>query len=263
DIEYACLSHCWGHTRSKHITCEENLEANLIGIPLAELPKTFKDAIKVTRALKLRYLWIDSLCIVQNSKADWATHVGAMASIYESAHITLAAGASSDDDGGFFTDTPDIYAKPISFELGFGTQLHTIYVRRSVDHPDADWPAGEVLPLMKRGWCFQERLLARRYICFGSKEVLWECREDVACSCSLAEGPFNPRKPGDQARFRDSPATKTQLLSAQGDGASLWQSLITEYTSRQLTYPNDKLPALAGLATAFEVSRTLRLYHSF
>ncbi|KAF2025060.1 HET-domain-containing protein [Setomelanomma holmii] len=232
--KYACLSHCWGHTQSKHMTYNENLDANMKGIPLAELPRTFRDAVDVTRALGLRYLWIDSLCIVQNSKSDWATHVEVMASIYENAHVTLAAGASSDDEGGFFA--------------------HTLYIRRSIDHPDAGWPAGEVLPLMQRGWCFQERLLARRYLLFGSKEILWECREEVACSCSMAEGPFNPRDTGIEASFRGSPATKTQLSSPDPDmdSPSFWRSLVTEYTARRLTYPQDKLPALAGLANVFE-----------
>jgi hypothetical protein len=67
---YACLSHCWGQTLSKHITRVENLATNMIGIPVAELPKTFRDAIDICRALGLRYLWIDSLCIVQNSESD-------------------------------------------------------------------------------------------------------------------------------------------------------------------------------------------------
>jgi hypothetical protein len=76
------------------------------GIHVSRLPKTFRDAIEVTPALELPYLWIDSLCIIQDSKSDWEDHVHQMAAIYKNAHITLAAGASSDDNGGMLSTVP-------------------------------------------------------------------------------------------------------------------------------------------------------------
>jgi hypothetical protein len=251
-IRYACLSHCWGLTRSKHITHAENLAVNLTGIPVAELPKTFRDAVDISRALELRYLWIDSLCIVQNSDSDWARHVDAMASIYENADITLAAGAICDDDGGFFVVPQESFTKPQLLNLDDGEQSYNVYIRRSVEHPDAGWPASNSLPLMERGWCFQERLLSRRFLCFGIKEVIWGCLEEVACPCSTIPGSFNSRGSEVVARFRDCPATKARMSSPNTDGTSLWRDLVSEYSSRQLTYPNDKLPALAGLASAIQ-----------
>lgn len=264
---YACLSHCWGQTRSKHLTRKANLLANLSGIQISELPQTFQDAITVARALKIPYLWIDSLCIIQDSKQDWLRHVSSMAAIYEEAYITLAAGASVDDDGGFFSSPPDSNQKPskMTIETDDGATL-TLYARHAVDHPDAGWPARETLPLMQRGWCFQERLLARRFLLFGSKEVLWECREDVACSCSLTDGPFTPRgTSSDKPRFPESPATKWQIAHLEegaADGSEqhresrIWRDLVEEYTRRGLTFAEDKLPALEGLSVAFQVFLT-------
>ena len=124
----------------------------MTGIPVFELPKTFQEAIEISRALHLRYLWIDSLCIVQNSESDWAAHVEAMESIYENAHITLAAGASADDDGGFFAVPHDRHVKPNRLELKFGDQSYNIYVRYCVVHPEAGSPDSKPLPLMTRGW---------------------------------------------------------------------------------------------------------------
>jgi len=222
-------------------------------IPVSELPKTFQDAIEITGAIGLRYLWIDSLCIVQDSETDWAAHVGRMASIYENAYITLAAGASEDDEGGFFAVPQERFAQAHLLPLEFEGGLRNIYVRYGVNHPDASWPAREVLPLMERGWCFQERLLSRRYLCFGSTEILWECMEDVACNCSMGAGPFNPRDPDREPSFRDCAATKLQLSSATGNYQKLWQDLVSQYNARELTYARDKLPALAGLADAFQV----------
>lgn len=252
-LQYACLSHCWGQVRPKHITNSGTLAPNMNAIPVSELPKSFQDAIEITRAIGLRYLWIDSLCIVQDSEPDWAAHVGRMASIYENAYITLAAGASEDDEGGFFAVPQERFVQAHLLPLKLEGGLCRIYIRYGVDHPDAGWPAREVLPLMGRGWCFQERLLSRRYLCFGSTEILWECMEDVACTCSMGAGPFNPRNPDCEPSFRDCAATKLQLSSATGNYKKLWQNLVSQYHARELTYARDKLPALAGLADAFQV----------
>jgi hypothetical protein len=70
----------------------------------------------------------------------------------------------------------------------------------------------------------------------------------------MAAGPFNSRAVGTTARFKNCPATKASIFSQDANYTSLWRSLVTEYSSRQLTYPKDKLPALAGLATTFRVS---------
>lgn len=120
---YACLSHCWGSTRSKYMVYKTNLSTNMVGIPVSELPKTFSDAIDISRALGIQYLWIDSLCIIQDSQADWADHVEIMVSIYENSYITLAAGASSDDDGGFFSVPSESYTRPQCSKLQLGGKI--------------------------------------------------------------------------------------------------------------------------------------------
>jgi hypothetical protein len=180
-----------------------------------------------------------------------------MASIYENADITLAAGASRDDDGGFFAMPQECFTKPQLLNLIIDEQSYNVYIRRSIDHPDAGWPARDNFPLMERGWCFQERLLSRRFLCFGTNEVIWECLEAVACPCSMAPGPSIYRASEAVARFRDCPATKVRMFPPNADYTTLWRELVTEYSSRQLTYANDKLPALAGLASAFQVRHVL------
>ncbi|KAH7245077.1 heterokaryon incompatibility protein-domain-containing protein [Fusarium tricinctum] len=236
NARYPCLSHCWGNTRSKHLTKRVNLLANEKGIPLSELPMTFQDAISVTKALGIRYLWVDSFCIIQDDEKDWEAQASLMASIYENAYITLAAGASANDDGGFFAH-------------------HEIYMRHGISHPDCAWPVEEVLPLMTRAWVLQERLLAKRYLCFGSQEIFWECQEDVSCSCAIVDGPFNPRD--GLPKFERCRPLKYQCSRLNDipleDVASLWRELVQRYTCRDLTKPTDKLYALAGLAKRFQV----------
>jgi hypothetical protein len=92
-----------------------------------------------------------------------------MAAIYENAYITLAAGASADDDGGFFAEPLKEYAKPQKVYLAVDGIGHEVYMRYAISHPDCTWPIIEVLPLMGRAWTLQERLLAKRYLCFGNQ----------------------------------------------------------------------------------------------
>jgi hypothetical protein len=179
-----------------------------------------------------------------------------MGSIYGNAYITFAAGASSDDDGGFFKQTTLAYTNPHNFKLTVDGTDHEIYVRHETTHPDSLRPAKGVLPLMKRGWTLQERLLSRRFLCFSQHEILWECLEDVSCTCSVTEGPFNPRL-GQYPSFLHSSATKHQYANLDNltspEASRTWRHLVTEYSSRELSIKSDKLPALNGIAARYQV----------
>lgn len=112
---YTTLSHCWGASpdnmplRTTHAT----KAAHMVSIPMRTLPKTFRDAIDVTRALNVRYIWIDSLCIVQDDLEDWEQEAAKMASIYEGSFLTIAAADSPNSNGGLFLDstTPPVHFK--------------------------------------------------------------------------------------------------------------------------------------------------------
>ena len=82
---YCALSHCWGPPEKHPIqTTSNTLKDHLEGIEFKVLPRTFQDAVTVTRAIGVRYLWIDCLCIVQDDKNDWKKEAAMMGSIYES-----------------------------------------------------------------------------------------------------------------------------------------------------------------------------------
>lgn len=84
-VPYVTLSHCWGQTDSIHSiqTERHNLRDHKKVIKFLSLPKTFQDAVTLCRELGIKYLWIDSLCIIQNDEADWVTESAKMGSIYE------------------------------------------------------------------------------------------------------------------------------------------------------------------------------------
>lgn len=102
-------------------------------------------------------------------------------------------------------------------------------------------------------------MLCRRYLCFGTKELVWECLEDVACTCSTTDRSFNLNS---AMRSKNFFAAKSQITFLEGNPVNLWHELIEKYTVRELTLAKDKLPALAGLANSFQVSEPLLQVHS-
>jgi hypothetical protein len=100
---YIALSHCWG--KSHRIkTTKTTLEEHKRGIPLCRLPATFQDAIECARRFGVRWLWIDTLCIIQDDETDWVREAAQMGAIYTNAYLTLSAAASTDDSSGMFPD---------------------------------------------------------------------------------------------------------------------------------------------------------------
>ncbi|KAF2811222.1 heterokaryon incompatibility, partial [Mytilinidion resinicola] len=101
DTNYVALSHYWGNTHT-FITTSTNLAKTYEGIPWLELPKTFQDAVIINRRLGIRYLWIDSLCILQDSESDWHFESARMGEIYTNSYITSAASLAPNGGTGIF-----------------------------------------------------------------------------------------------------------------------------------------------------------------
>lgn len=114
DLQYTALSHCWGQKATVMTTTVSNFTSMCSSIPFESLPKTFRDAITITRRLGLRFMWIDSLCIVQDDKGDWEKEAARMAQIYQNAFLTIAATRAPDSDGGCFfsmSETPYLWRR--------------------------------------------------------------------------------------------------------------------------------------------------------
>ena len=179
---YATLSHCWGQSKAA-MTTLENLRERQTAIPFDTLPNTFKDAIVVCRKFGIQYLWIDRLCIVQNSKSDWEKQSGAMGSIYYESTLTLAATVSRDSATGLFVqkrrsdyECHDFITLPSSF----GSNMGQVYLTAS-SWGRAGPPATtvEVGILQTRGWVMQEKYLARRTLHFLEGQMVWWCCEKI------------------------------------------------------------------------------------
>jgi hypothetical protein len=178
---YVALSHCWGEYKpgDKQTICTHrgNLEQRKAGFQVQDLPKTFQDAIQVTRQLGKRYLWIDSLCIEQSldetETEDWKQESKRMETVFSSAYCTLAASSANGSHEGFLKPRPS--SQPLQIETQDGSRL---YVSIEVDDFFEDI---EKSPLNGRGWVLQERILSCRTIHFSAKQTYFECGGGIYC----------------------------------------------------------------------------------
>lgn len=172
---YAVLSHCWGTAPIKR-TLLDNIADHERGIDFHSLSQTFQDAIIITRNLGIRYLWIDSLCIIQDSSSDWEEQSAEMADIYHQARVMIAANKGYNSATGCFSVRNPLAIKPCQMEACFGSCAD---IREKVFVYDALSFNGSG-PLSTRAWCFQEEILSVRSISFGSEQIAWRCSTTMA-----------------------------------------------------------------------------------
>jgi hypothetical protein len=268
--DYVCLSHCWGSSRCSQLTSSITLESNLRGISLSTLPKTFQDAVFVTRRLGFRFLWIDSFCIIQDDDEDWTRESAQMSMVYRNASLTIAATKATNDEERF--SGPSQAGKTYELQLKDGKAPIKIYARRRVPHMISMLPelaynnnvgyryeGGENTPLLDRGWVYQERMLSRRVLHFGESELHWECLEDTSCECRLTNARMNGYKSSNMTpkqqhqsalddRFDNEVLYHTRLMER-------WHLIVEEYSKLSLSYKKDIFPALSGVARQMQPCR--------
>jgi Heterokaryon incompatibility protein (HET) len=200
----------------------------------------------------LEYLWIDSLCILQDDKIDWQRESANMARVYQNSYLTIAATRSADGMGGCFSHSKDAIIEGIANGIPYKIcatieQPHVLTLESGEHYQSHHWDS---YPLLRRGWVYQERLLSPRVLHYGPFELFWECRTETTCECTgiknawwkeaWKDGPHLP-----QLKLSHSQALLTSDLSQL---YQRWHVIVEQYSKRQLSKPNDRLPALSGLA---------------
>ncbi|OTA87085.1 hypothetical protein M434DRAFT_375966 [Hypoxylon sp. CO27-5] len=234
DSAYVALSHCWGNVPEnlRFFTNRGNIRSHEEGIYFKTLPKTFQDAVTVTRGIGIQYLWIDSLCIIQQDIEDWGTNAGRMETVFSSAYCTIAASSASSYLEGFIHDRKD---RPCVIIKKGDMRA---YVCKYIDNFHYDV---EQAVLNKRGWVLQERALSRRTIHFTSNQVYLECGDGVQCE-TLA------RLHNSKAEFLGDPNFPKSALQYFRDGRIvLFQTLYEMYSKLAFSVPTDRSMGILGL----------------
>ncbi|KAF2258407.1 HET-domain-containing protein, partial [Lojkania enalia] len=255
--KFAALSYCWGG--ESILTLNAQTEAELrAGLPMEQFPPTLRDAIIVTQHLRLKYLWIDAVCIKQDSAEDWNIEATKMRDIYKGAIVTIAAAAASKSSDGIFrhrTVGRTLCKLPWlngespcpTVSLRSGSEIRQDPARSSLIHT--------------RAWTLQETLLAPRTLYLGSHIITFECSqgqidESGRSTKGMAIRAFSHYGLETFQTFLTGYTFFTQGLVTTPGGLSmtyydLWREIITQYSKRHLTKVSDTLPALAGLANDF------------
>lgn len=176
--EWLALSHQWGEEMYHFSTTSSNLQEHLEGISMNRLPATFRDAVLVTRALGHRYLWIDSLCIVQGSDGDFEKEAKRMEDVYSGAYCVIAASCASNHADGFLKPRRERDYVGIIPE---GDSKMPVYICEYIDNFKQHVSEGS---LNRRGWVLQEHALARRTIFFTEHQTYFECSDGIQCETS-------------------------------------------------------------------------------
>jgi hypothetical protein len=173
--KYVALSHCWGNSKPLSTT-KKTIEAHCQAIKFDDLPKTFQDAVIITRALGIQFLWIDSLCIIQDDEVDWEHEAKCMGKVFASAYCTIAATSAKDSTEGFLIPRSVKHSvRLVDKSVNNQFEVYACEVGGNFDHD-----VGHGV-LNQRGWVFQERALSPRTIHFTATQTYWECGSVIRC----------------------------------------------------------------------------------
>jgi len=251
---YIALSHCWGGPVSSLLT-SKTIGAFQDELIYSTLPANFRDAITITRKLNIRYLWIDTLCILQDSSEDWAKESANMGLVYRKSALTIFAISSERSTCGILQPFPKASPKQnVTLRVASsGAARGDVTVVAELPHSSHEVLAALVFnsPLSNRGWALQELTMSPRRLYYGRDQAHWGCRQayNSLDGCTWPINLLYGSSPETEA-YLQSDILRQPLLGIPGIHILLrgYYFLVQQYTSCRLTNRNDKLPALSGLS---------------
>jgi hypothetical protein len=247
-LAFVALSHCWG-TKQIITTTMSTLADRKHGIDFQDLSKTFQDAILTTHRLGLRYLWIDSLCIIQDSADDWMVESVQMCTIYERALFTIMAAHASGGDEGCFVKRDGLAQLPLTLRFSAPDKSHAWDACFQLpDHGQGLRPKFSSV-LFTRAWVLQEQFNSRAKLIFFGEQVHWEC--------AAMRG--SEQRPLDGKKIWDVIGGSMSLSVDDAYYGLEWYELVQNYMRRGITKSSDRLVAIDGIAQSVQ-SRTTDRY---
>jgi hypothetical protein len=240
---YATLSYCWGGDQPFKLI-KARLTQHETHIDIKTLPGTIVDAIEVSVRLGIYYLWIDSLCIIQDDPEDVAREIDNMDDIYQGTTVTISAASSSCYRDGFLnTRQAHVQSKPkFKFPLTCSDDKSgTVFLLlHQSGYPYRDWVPD---PINNRAWTLQEHVLSPRILYYSSQQLHWFCKgtraSDGGLSLEQTElGPFDVTMLSFSLSRAAIASTSWELF---------WKDLLSSYLSRGLTNPMDRLSAISAV----------------
>jgi hypothetical protein len=242
NTSYATLSYSWGLSRP-FTTTQSNVDSFLNSLPAESLPKTFHDAIETAWELGLRYIWIDSLCIIQDDLDDWRREASRMKDVYSGSSVTISASDAKDSTQGCFVD----YGLDLWENDGKGVVPMTVAIRGKLAL-EIRVHQGDIRRrtldsnLSTRGWTLQEQILSHRVIHCMRPEIHWNCHRKYHTESQFTF---------DGARFKPFLSKFLPSHATAAEMQRLWVEWMTDYSTRDLTVTKDRLGALAGMVQYF------------
>ena len=245
-VRYVALSYAWGRN-IEFQTTKATLKSMEKGFAIAAMPQTLQDAATVAYKLGISYLWIDSICIIQDSDEDKLFEISNMGSVYAKAFLTISATNANHAYEGFLQNPHqqgEVVQIPYLCPDGL---VGTIHLR------PAGWFSARKEPLNQRAWAFQERLLSPRLLDYTSLHVAWKCRT------AKHDRVDNEGRDFDGSKYADKVSSIMNMIHSgaqpkmqEEEILEIWGWVLEEFTWRKLTVKTDRLPAIAGIAAYFQ-----------
>lgn len=245
NFRYLALSYRWGRSKTllntKDISADLETEAGLLK-RLEEVPKTIKDAMNLVRDLGERYLWVDSLCIIQDDPEDKANQITAMDVVYSSAVLTIAATSGDNADAGL--------AGGLTNLRNFTQLVENVQGLSLANRPTTFDKQIDESPWNTRAWTFQERILSSRVLYIADQRCFFTCRHRPdAFMESLDDAESGLR--GEPPPSILSDYSRNLIPGSRAVNALSYSRAVEAYTSRELTFASDILDAFEGVAARF------------
>lgn len=262
EYRYVALSYCWGKIAdAKWLTKTNTIQQHLELVDLGTVPATIRDSLHVAASLGVHHVWVDSLCIIQDSPSDWETESEKMGGIYRGAILTIAASRStSSSDGCFNRSESSSHFNPLANFICVESRLNNgqtsrLYFEKSV-YMWEPCTAGHLFdsevyssPLSQRAWVYQEQVFSRRLLYFAESQLYWECDHCRLSQDNLYQPPVERAYP---VLTVSAPLSTEEVVSAWYYGA------VQTYSKRGLTHPDDKLVAISAVAKATYLNRRVK-----
>ena len=278
--KYIALSHSWAASRPLK-TDRYNYAEYKDDIPWEKLSTVYQDTITLAKALHVSYVWIDSLCIIQQDAEEWGREAHRMGSVYSNAFLVFVA---LGDELALEKDPIETFTiQGVEKESGQEVYMSTnINIRRKIEHDNLVNSANDSTASQSwfsRGWCFQERLFATRLLHFGGglEDITFECNTHLKCECGGVDhllksqrGQLTSLWCHTKAQFTHDfdavakvPANDMdddELLKARDDLLAMYIGLCEDFSSKKFSFTDDSLPAMDSLTS--KLGPYLGTYHA-